>query len=433
MSVKNDYTLMWDRLNLDLSAHEALLAVLGKFYNDIYLSQDNRLHGMEYLDFVLSEIHGARIKELLEAKDSGKKVIGTFCIFVPEELTIAAGGIQVGLCAGADAGTEAAEKIVPPNTCALIKSFIGFKLARLCPFIESCDLIVGETTCDGKKKAYESFADYVPLWIMEVPQKKDDADRRLWRSEVMRYKEKLEEITGNRITGQKLFEAIKTVNNKRRVLGRLNRIRALEPSPISGRDALLVNQISFYDDPVRFTRQVSLLCDEIEYGVKNGRQVVPAGTPRILLSGCPMAVPNWKLPFVIEGSGAVVVGEESCIGTRNTRDLVDESACDPDSLDSMIDALCDRYMKIDCACFTPNIQRLENIRNLARTLKVSGVVQYILKFCQPYAIEALKVERMLKEEGIPVLTIETDYSTDDISTLKTRVEAFVEMISNSET
>ncbi|MFW5739127.1 MAG: 2-hydroxyacyl-CoA dehydratase, partial [Myxococcota bacterium] len=94
--------------------------------------------------------------------------------------------VQVGLCAGADAGKEAAETLVPRNTCALIKSFVGFKLARLCPFTESCDLIVGETTCDGKKKTYEAFAEHVNMYIMEVPQQKNACDRDLLRAEMLR-------------------------------------------------------------------------------------------------------------------------------------------------------------------------------------------------------------------------------------------------------
>jgi benzoyl-CoA reductase/2-hydroxyglutaryl-CoA dehydratase subunit BcrC/BadD/HgdB len=134
---------MWEKLNLDLDAHSGLLQVLGKFYVDIYMSQTGRLKGMEYLDFVLSEVHGLRIKELQDAKAQGKKVIGTFCVFVPEEIVLAADGVQVGLCAGAEAGKDAAEKVLPRNTRALIKSFVGFKLSRLCPFIER-DL-VGET------------------------------------------------------------------------------------------------------------------------------------------------------------------------------------------------------------------------------------------------------------------------------------------------
>ena len=415
---------MWEKLNLDLDAHAGLLEVLGKFYGDIYLSQEGRLRGMEYLDFVLSEVHGLRIKELQDAKAAGKKVIGTFCVFVPEEIVLAANAVQVGLCAGAEIGKSEAEKVLPRNTCALIKSFVGFKIARLCPFIESCDLVVGETTCDGKKKAYEIFADYAPIYVMEIPQMKNTCDRDLWKAEVLRFKDSIEQTTGNTITAEKLKEAIRLVNERRRVLQRLNQLRAAVPTPISGRDALLINQIAFYDDPVRFTAKINELCDELEQRVKGGEGVTPAKTPRLMLSGCPMAVPNWKLPYIIESSGAVIVGEESCIGTRNTRDFVDESA---QTLDSMIEAIVDRYMKIDCACFTPNTERLNNIVEMAQNLKVDGVIHYGLSFCQPYSMEAYKVEKALTSAGIPMLSIETDYSMEDVEQLKTRVEAFVEM------
>ncbi len=419
------YDDMWEKLNLDLPAHEGLLQVLGKFYGDIYLTQEGRLKGMEYLDFVLSEVHGLRIKEIQEAKAQGRKVIGTFCVFVPEELVLAADAVCVGLCAGAEIGKEAAEKILPRNTCALIKSFVGFKLNRLCPFIESCDLVVGETTCDGKKKAYEIFSDYAPVYVMEIPQMKQACDRELWKAEVRRFKERIEAVAGKKITAASLKEAIKLVNRRRRVLQRLNQLRAAVPTPISGRDVLLINQVSFYDDPVRFTAKIGELCDELEKRVKAGEGVAPAGTPRLMLSGCPMAVPNWKLPYIVESSGAVIVGEESCIGTRNIRDLVDESG---DTLEEMLDSLVDRYMRIDCACFTPNQERLQNIVAMARDLQVKGVIHFALNFCQPYAMEAFKVGRALEEAGIPMLSIETDYSMEDVEQLKTRVEAFLEMV-----
>jgi len=88
----------------------------------------------------------------------------------------------------------------------------------------------------------------------------------------------------------------------------------------------------------------------------------------------------------------------------------------------------DRYMRIDCACFTPNQERLDNILALAQELKVDGVIHYALNFCQPYAMEAFKVGRALEAAGIPMLSLETDYSLEDVEQLKTRVEAFVEML-----
>ena len=222
-----------------------------------------------------------------------------------------------------------------------------------------------------------------------------------------------------------LKKGIRTANAKRRALQRLTTLRAASPAPISGRDALLINQISFYDEPVRFTAKINELCDELENRVESNEGIAPKNAPRLMLSGCPMAVPNWKLPYVIESSGAVIVGEESCIGTRNTRDLVDESG---ETVEDMIDAIVDRYMKIDCACFTPNDDRLENVTALAKDIKADGVIHYSLLFCQPYLHEALKVDKALQAEGIPMLSIETDYSMEDVEQLKTRIEAFVETL-----
>ena len=171
------YEEMWRELGLDLAAHDALLEALGKGYQDIFLSQTDRPAGMEYFNFVMSEIHGLRIKELVEARQRGSVVIGTFCTYVPEEIITAAGGICVGLCAGADMGTGQAEQILPRNTCALIKSFVGFKPTHVCPYVEACDLVIGETTCDGKKKAYEIFNDYKPTFVLELPNMKSAAGK----------------------------------------------------------------------------------------------------------------------------------------------------------------------------------------------------------------------------------------------------------------
>ncbi len=417
-----DYIDMWKELGLDLSAHDELLKVLSGFYQDIYLSQQDRPKGMGYFDFVMSEIHGLRVKELVEAKKQGKKVFGTFCVFVPEELIWAVDGICVGLCAGAEAGKEEAERVLPRTLCPLIKSFMGFKIARLCPFIEVSDLIIGETTCDGKKKAFEILSSFKPTYVMEIPQMKKQNDFNLLKEEVLKLKEEIEKTSNKKITEENLSDAIRLINKRRKALQRLNKLRQKNPFVISGKDALLVNQISFYDDPVRFTEKVNMLCDELEDMIDK-KQVQDKA--RILISGCPMAVPNWKIPHIVESSNAVIVDEESCIGERNTRELVDESG---NTFEEMIENIVKRYMKIDCACFTPNEERIENIVSLAKKYNVDGVIHYTLQYCDPYLIEAYRVEKALEKESIPVLRIETDYSLEDTEQLKTRIEAFVEML-----
>jgi benzoyl-CoA reductase/2-hydroxyglutaryl-CoA dehydratase subunit BcrC/BadD/HgdB len=419
-----DYTKMWEGLGLNLDNHAGLLGVLSRAYQDIYLAQKNRPGAMDYFDFVISEVYGLRIEEILSAKEAGRKVVGTFCVYVPEEIVLAADGVCIGLCAGADVGSDEAEKFIPRNTCALIKAFMGFKLSGLCPYVESTDLIVGETTCDGKKKAYESLGDITgKVYVIEIPHMKTAEDRKLWLSEVKRFRDRMEELSGKEITVEGLRKSAGIVNAKRKALQRLSRLRAADPAPISGLDALLVNQVSFYDDPLRFTEMTNKLCDELEDRVKNKTGVAEKGAPRLLISGSPMAIPNWKLHAIIEGSGAVAVGEESCIGERNHRNLLDENFS---TVDEAMEKLASRYLGIDCACFTPNIERLDNIKALTGSLKADGVIHYALQFCTPYMMEAYRAEKAIRE--VPFMRIETDYSMEDMGQLQTRIEAFLEQI-----
>ena len=424
--MSDDYRQMWSDLGLDLAAHDALLGVLGQGYQQVFLSQKNRPEGMGYFDFVMSEVHGLRIKELLDEKAAGRTIIGSYCVFVPEEIVLAANATLVGLCSGADFATEDVERILPRNTCALIKSSFGFKLGKVCPYLESADMIVGENTCDGKKKSYESLKPLVNnLYVMDLPQVKSENGRALLKAEYQRFRAAVEKLTGVAITKASLKEAIRTVNAKRAALHRLSQLRKADPTPISGLDALLANQVFFYDNPARFTESVNKICDELEKRIDNGEGVFPAKTPRILVSGCPQAVPNWKLPMIVETAGAVIVGEESCVGERGTRNLTDESG---ETVDEMIEAIVDRHFKVDCAIFTPNPDRLAHIQQMVADYKADGVVHYGLQFCQPYLMESIPVEKALEDAQIPCLRIETDYSMEDLGQLTTRVEAFVEQL-----
>jgi len=421
-----DYRSMWADLGLDLESHDALLDILGKAYAEIFLSQKDRPETMGYFDFVMSEVHGLRIKELLDEKASGRKIIGAYCVFVPEEIVLAANATLVGLCSGADFATEEVEKLLPRNTCALIKSAFGFKLGKVCPYLESADMVVGENTCDGKKKAYETLGRLTDnLYVMDLPQVKSGPGRTLLRAEYDRFRAAVENLTGERITADSLKQAIRTVNDKRSAIQRLAALRRFDPAPISGLDALLANQVFFYDNPARFTESVNKICDELEQRIEHSQGVFPAGTPRILISGCPQAVPNWKLPFLVESSGAVIVGEESCVGERGTRNLTDDSG---QTVEEMLEAVLDRYLQVDCAIFTPNPQRLAHIEEMAAAYKVDGVIHYGLQFCQPYLMESMPVEKALEDKGIPCLRIETDYSMEDAGQLKTRIEAFIEQL-----
>ena len=420
-----DYRKMWESLGMDLETHDQLCEVLPQAFGDVFLSQENRPEAMDYYNFVIAEIHGVRPQELIKAQEEGKKVFGTFCVYVPDELIFAANAIATGLCGGSQFWVPGGEKVLPTNTCPLIKASVGARLDRTCPFFRIADMYIGETTCDGKKKAWEILGEDVPVHVMDLPQMKREKDIKAWAEEIKELKKVIEEFTGNKVTAESLSESIKLINNKRKALSRLYECRKADKVPISGRDALVISQIAFYDDPARFTQMTNKLCDELEQRIKDGISVVKEGTKRILLTGTPLAVPNWKLHNIIETSGAVVVCEEMCTGTRYFENLIDETKT---TVDEQIDALANRYMGINCACFTPNTGRIDDIIRLAKEYKVDGVIDVNLKFCSLYDVEGYTVERALKEAGIPVMGIETDYTDNDAEQLRTRIGAFIEMI-----
>ncbi len=419
------YPELWKDLDMDVERFDKARQMLGGAYASIYLSQKNRPEKMAYFDNMIAEIHGGRVQELVDAKKEGWPVVGTFCVYIPEEVVVAANGICVGLCGGSQGSIPDAEKILPRNICPMVKSAFGFKAGRICPYFQAVDFVYGETTCDAKKKTWEILDRLVPTYVMEIPQMKNKRDKVLWLEEVKDFKAKVEEVTGKKISEDDLARAIKVINGKRLALQRLTKLRAHNPAPISGKDALLIEQIAFYDEPVRFAEKVNELCDELDARVKNGNGVLPADAPRVMVSGTPMALPNWKLHHIVESAEAVIVNEESCIGTRYFKDLIDENK---KSMDEQLEVLTDRYMQIDCSCFTPNNERIDQVIKEYRESKAQGIIHYSLQFCHTYNIEEIRIKEACQKEGIPYLSIETDYSPEDVGQLQTRVEAFLEQV-----
>lgn len=270
--------------------------------------------------------------------------------------------------------------------------------------------MVGETICDGKKKAWEILGEYTPIHVMDLHQMKREKDKIHWVDELKIFKDLVEKMTGNEITDEKLKEAIKLINEKRRVLQRLYNTRKNKTLPISGKDALLITQIAFYDDPKRFIEKTSELCEELEDRIEKGIGVFEKDTPRILVTETPMAIPNWKLHHIIETSGGAVVCEETCTGIRYFENLVEEA----ENIEDQIKAIADRYLSINCVCFTPNEGRIEDIIRLYKEYKADGVVYYSLPFCHTYAVEYKEIKDALDKEGIPVIMIESDYSLQDV-------------------
>jgi benzoyl-CoA reductase/2-hydroxyglutaryl-CoA dehydratase subunit BcrC/BadD/HgdB len=262
---------------------------------------------------------------------------------------------------------------------------------------------------------------------MEVPQKKNPVDRDLWLKEVHAFKEMMEGLSGIDVTPEALSENIKLVNRKRKVLRRISEFRKLGSPPISGLDALLVSQVALSQDTAKFAEAAEALADELEERAASGISAYGGNgaRPRVMMAGTPSPLGYAKVHFAVESSGMEIVADESCTGSRYYTELVDESQT---SLEGMIRSVADRYFSIDCSCFSPNAERLENVVKTAKESRVQGVVQNILQYCHGYNIEAKAVEKALAKENIPSLKIVTDYSDEDLEQLRVRTETFAELL-----
>ena len=410
-------------LGLDIELHHKIFDSVDRNFRKTVLAQTNRPERMAYFDGVIRGAHGDRVQEIVDRRAAGDKFIGTFCVYVPDELILALGAIPVALCGGTSLSIPYAEKLLPRDICPLVKSTLGLALSNTCPYGPIEDLAVGETTCDAKKKTWDILAAGGDFHVLEVPQKKGPRDRDLWHDEVVRFKARLEETTGRTLEPAKLAAAVRLMNRKRRALARLSELRKEANPPLSGLDALVVMQGALVDDPLRFSERLEALNDELEDRVRRGAGVAPAGAKRIMVSGCPSVMGNWKLHHLIESAGAAVVCDETCTGTRYFSALVEER---DGGLDDQIAAIAARYLTIDCSCFSPNDERIDAVLRLAREYRVDGVVQYVLQYCHTYNVEAVRVASALKEAGVPSLKIVTDYAEEDTGQLRLRVDAFLE-------
>jgi len=359
---------------------------------------------------------------LKESKEAGGHVVGTYCIYTPVELVMAAGAFPVSLCGTSQSPIPAAEKVLPRNLCPLIKSSYGFAATDTCPYFHFADLLIAETTCDGKKKMYELLAELKPLHLMQLPQVQGGAAAGYWYGELVRLQERLEAEFGVEITEDKLREAIRLSNEERRSLQELQDVCKAKPSPISGRDLLTVlHNRGFSVDKRRAIDLVDRLTADLREMTAHGESPYTDSTPRILLTGVPVGVGSDKVVRIIEECGGNVVCFESCGGYKKL-ERVDEQV-------EPLAAIAERYLAIPCSCMSPNKGRFELVAKLAEEFQVDGVVDLTWMACHTYNIESYGLRRYIQEHtGLPFLHIETDYSESDSEQLKIRIEAYLEIL-----
>ena len=352
-----------------------------------------------------------------QAKNEGRPVVGILCEYTPRELIMAAGGVPVCLCGGSAERIPSAESVLPANLCPLIKSTFGYHLEKRNPFLEWADLIVAETTCDGKKKMYELMAETRPMFVLSLPHSRDAAlGREQWLAELHRLRAELELCFNVRITDEDIRAAIRQMNEERRLRREIAAVMKAPNPPITGRQLLEMKSI------------VSCIPSDLEqyraFLAATTADSLPGKRPdpvRVLLTGVPVVHGAERVVELIEDRGGLIVCQENCTGLKPILDDVDENAEDP------MQALADKYLAMPCSVMTSNASRLECLERLAAEYRAECIVDLIWQACLTYDVESAQVKRLAEEKlQLPFLRIQTDYSPSDSERIAVRVEALFE-------
>ena len=355
-------------------------------------------------------------------KDNGGKIVGTYCSFIPTELIMAAGAIPVTLCATSEEPIAAAQEHLPSNLCPLIKASYGFALTDTCPYFYFSDFIVGETTCDGKKKMFELMNDIKNTYVMQLPSSRDEVALTMWEAEIKKFWKKLEDFYGVTITEEDVKKAILQKNAERDLVLEYLDLGKLNPSPISGYElGTKLDTLSFIPSMEERCKQLRERIDEVKADWEANYKGKVSRKPRILITGCPNGGVRDKTIKVLEELGADVVAFDACNSNREKIEKVDTTL-------PVTEALAKKYLNINCSVMSPNTNRLKFISDMIDDYQVDGVLEIILQACHTFSIESYNVKKSILAKGIPYLKVETDYSKADAGQINTRLEAFLETI-----
>ena len=393
-----------------------------------YLRKVTELRGMpSSMNYFVNILRRIFIDNDDVEKDKQTKTIGTFCVMAPQELIYAAGAMPVKLCSGNYTAFNIGDEKAPRDACPLIKAVMGSKIINGIDVYDNCSSYIVPTSCDCKKKMGYLLSEYKDVHMLHVPtSKKDDESINYYLQDLYELKEKLEKITGNKITYDNLCDAVYMISEVQYEISRFYKLKMHKPALIRGTHAMAIMNSYSYDNAKRWGKALKLVNDELELKLERKEFVARENSPRIMITGSPIVFPNIKLPLLIEEMGGVLVADETCMGDRGIYDPV--SVVD-DSFDGMMRALANRYI-LPCTCptFVKNKQRLFKIKQMIKDYKVEGVIYHVLRGCLVYDYEYTIIEEMLNEMGIPVIRVETDYNEEDIEQLRIRIEAFNEMI-----
>lgn len=364
-----------------------------------------------------------RLVDLARAKEEGRKIVGyTPGGYLPEELVLASGAIPLCLFRGGD---HSVVELAGAYICRWIDTFcraqIGYGVSKDDPYYSIIDLLAIPIT-DNHIRAISDVLDYntdINIFPFGVPHMKEDSSFVYYLHGLSRLKEKLEELTGNKITDAKLKEAINLCNKERALLKQLSLMRKDNKPPISSRDFVALNHASLIGDKKTMVNVLESYLQELDANTPSVRK-----GPRILLTGSTIAQGDYKIIDLIEEAGGNVVIEEFAEGIKPYWNNVDTDG-------NLMEALAQSYFmkRVPPGWFRLGGERYDFLIQLAKDFKVSGVIWYELMYRESYKTESYYFPKILKRNtGLPMLVVESDYDPSETGQMQTRIETFIETI-----
>lgn len=351
--------------------------------------------------------------------DEGGKVTCYWCCYAPEELITAAGMAPFRARATGSRGTEMADAYLSSINCSFCRHAFNMGLIGEYDFLEG---VVWLNNCDHVRRIYDNWKRKIdtPLaHMMSLPKFTGDKQVAWWRQELVNFKGTLEEHLGIRITDDRLREAIRIHNEKRRLLRELYELRKKDNPPVTGADALAIVVASTAIPPVEFNRMLKELLEELKdaEGINDYKH-------RLMLVGSIFDDPAYVK--VMEDIGAIVVTDSQCFGTRAFWVDVDESISDP------LDALAKYAIQDKHHCprlFGQFKRRSQFVQDMVKEYNVDGVVGFRMAFCDLWAGEYYMLNLDMREANIPFFHMDREYKmAGTAGQVRTRVQAFMETL-----
>jgi bzd-type benzoyl-CoA reductase N subunit len=353
----------------------------------------------------------------MEWKKAGKKVIGWLCTYVPEEVIHAAGVLPVRITGySREMELDDGNAYLYVNNCSFTRSCFQLGIRGEYDFLDG---VVGGSTCDGVRRLFDLWRIYLKpgYWqVMTVPRKTTARAHALYLDQCRQFKESFEKFLGYEITDDALKHSIGVINEQRSLLKQLYELRKRDNPPVSGAETMEVLSAATRMSKERFN---ILLRDYLAELAASGKTYRPRA--RLMVAGSVLT--NADFIRSIEELGALVVTDELCTSTRYWSD--------PVVLDGMkpLEAIARRYLdNFPCARMFPSDGRFNRIIQLARDYRVDGVISEIIRYCVPYAHDLPLLMERLKEAGFPTLALDVEYNTSGSGQIRTRVQAFLEML-----